>query len=74
MFTSDGKVLSCQTRGKVTIAQQASQITHHSSGSMHAAAVIGLKDRSCRWSLFGEYSDVSSPSGPSKFVTFGAGV
>jgi hypothetical protein len=63
-----------KTPGKFTAAQQTSQIKHRLSGSKNAVAVVGLKDRSGRWSLIGECSDVSSPSGPPKFATFGAGV
>jgi hypothetical protein len=71
-FTSDGKVLFCQARGKSVVAQQRSQVTQHLSGSNHIAVIVRLKqkDRPGRQSLIGESSTTSSSSGPSKFATF----
>jgi hypothetical protein len=39
VFTSDGKVLVCQARGKYISVQQRSQVTQHLSGSKHIAAI-----------------------------------
>jgi hypothetical protein len=72
VFTSDSKVIICQACGKSIVPQQRSQVTQHSSGSKHTAAIARLKqkDRPGRQSLIGESSATSSSSGPSRFVTF----
>jgi hypothetical protein len=40
MFTSDGKILFCQSCGKCIVAQQRSQVTRHLSESTHVATVV----------------------------------
>jgi hypothetical protein len=68
VFTSDGKILFCQTWGKASVTQQHSQVTQYLSGSKHIVTVGGLKDWPTRQSLIDE-SSTSFSSGPSKFAT-----